>query len=202
MEGLKMIKLEDVLLSDIAPHSLLGTVDMDAYSMTLRDAIRLLLGMSEKTMVYYNFDKQSEKIIDLMALEWRTQFYDGEMELERKKELVKNTLPWYLIAGTDGAVNGLLETLFGNGRIVPWYEYGGQPYHAKVSANIEYSEDIMEKFDTMLRKVKKASTILDEIEMKNFTDARIHTGVFIQIQERVYFAVPAVSGKESVYGSI
>ena len=197
-----MIKLKDALLSDILPHSLLGTVDMDAYAMTLRDAIRIILGMSEKTMVYYNFDKQSEKIVDLMALEWRTQFYDGEMELERKKELVKNTLPWYLIAGTDGAVNGLLETLFGNGRIVPWYEYGGQPYHAKVSANIEYSEDIMEKFDTMLRKVKKASTILDEIEMKNFTDARIHTGVFIQIQERVYFAVPAVSGKESVYGSI
>lgn len=202
MEGLKMIKLEDVLLSDIAPHSLLGTVDMDAYSMTLRDAIRLLLGMSEKTMVYYNFDKQSEKIIDLMALEWRTQFYDGEMELERKKELVKNTLPWYLIAGTDGAVNGLLETLFGNGRIVPWYEYGGQPYHAKISANIEYSENIMEKFDTMLRKVKKASTILDEIEMKNFTDTSIHAGVSIQIQERVYFSVPAVSGKESIYGGI
>lgn len=197
-----MIKLEDALLSDILPHSLLGTVDMDAYAMTLRDAIRIILGMSEKTMVYYNFDKQSEKIVDLMALEWRTQFYDGEMELERKKELVKNTLPWYLIAGTDGAVNGLLETLFGNGRIVPWYEYGGQPYHAKVSANIEYSEDIMEKFDTMLRKVKKASTILDEIEMKNFTDTRIYTGVSIQIQERVYFAVPAVSGKENVYGSI
>ncbi len=197
-----MIKLEDVLLSDIAPHSLLGTVDMDAYSMTLRDAIRLLLGMSEKTMVYYNFDKQSEKIIDLMALEWRTQFYDDGMELERKKELVKNTLPWYLIAGTDGAVNGLLETLFGNGRIVPWYEYDGQPYHAKISANIEYSEDIMEKFDTMLRKVKKASTILDEIEMKNFTDTSIHAGVSIQIQERVYFSVPAVSGKESIYGGI
>ncbi len=197
-----MIKLKDALLSDILPHSLLGTVDMDAYAMTLRDAIRIILGMSEKTMVYYNFDKQSEKIVDLMALEWRTQFYDGEMELERKKELVKNTLPWYLIAGTDGAVNGLLETLFGNGRIVPWYEYGGQPYHAKVSANIEYSEDIMEKFDTMLHKVKKASTILDEIEMKNFTDTRIHTGVSIQIQERVYFVVPAVSGKENVYGSI
>ena len=192
MGVLKVIKLKDALLSDIAPHSLLGTDDMEAYSLTLRDAVRLVLDMSEKTMVYYNFDSLSEKITDLMASEWRTQFYDGTLELAKKKELVKNTLQWYLSAGTDKAVNSLLETLFGNGKIISWYEYGGQPYHAKISANIEYSEGIMEKFDTLLRKVKKTSTILDEIEMENQIKTSIHTGVSMHMQERACFYVPGV----------
>ncbi len=192
MGVLKVIKLKDALLSDIAPHSLLGTDDMEAYSRTLRDAVRLVLDMSEKTMVYYNFDSLSEKITDLMASEWRTQFYDGTLELAKKKELVKNTLQWYLSAGTDKAVNSLLETLFGNGKIIPWYEYGGQPYHAKISANIEYSEGIMEKFDTLLRKVKKTSTILDEIEMENQIKTGIHTGISMHVQERACFYVPGI----------
>ena len=138
------------------------------------------------------FDSLSEKITDLMASEWRTQFYDGTLELAKKKELVKNTLQWYLSAGTDKAVNSLLETLFGNGKIIPWYEYGGQPYHAKISANIEYSEGIMEKFDTLLRKVKKTSTILDEIEMENQIKTGIHTCVSMHMQERACFYVQGV----------
>lgn len=185
-----MIKLYDVLLTDIAPHSLTGTADMEAYALTLRDAVRLILDKSERTMFFYNFDSQTEQVIDFMAVEWRTQYYEESLELESKKELVKNTLPWYLMAGTDGAVNGLLATMFGNGKIIPWYEYEGKPWHAQISANIEYSEDIMEKFEAMLKKVKKTSTVLDEIKMQNCISENIRLGVQMMAKEKVCIAIP------------
>ncbi len=164
MEVLRVIKLRDALLSDIAPHSLLGTADMEAYALTIRDAVRLVLDMSENTMVYYNIEKQDEKITDLMALEWRTQFYDSALAPEKKRELVKNTLSWYLKAGTDGAVNGLLETLFGKGKIASWYEYGGQPYHFRVSVHGSPVKDTHNKFKEMLKYVKATRSVLDAVE--------------------------------------
>lgn len=202
MEGLKVIKLYDALLTDIAPHSLTGTADMEAYALALRDAVRLILDKSEKTMFYYNFDSQEEQVIDFMAVEWRTQYYEGALEPERKRELVKNTLPWHLKAGTDGAVNGLLATMFGNGKIIPWYEYGGKPWHAQISANIEYSGDTMEKFEAMLKKVKKASTVLDEIKMQNCIQGCVHLGVRMEVEEKIYFSVPDVLTEEVPDGDI
>lgn len=202
MEGLKVIKLYDALLTDIAPHSLTGTADMEAYALALRDAVRLILDQSEKTMFYYNFDSQPEQAIDFMAVEWRTQYCEESLEPERKRELVRNTLPWHLKAGTDGAVNGLLATMFGNGKIIPWYEYGGKPWHARISANIEYSEDTMEKFEAMLKKVKKASTVLDEIKMQNCIPGNIHLGTRIAVTEKICHAVPDALGQEGWNGDI
>ena len=202
MEGLKVIRLYDALLTDIAPQSLTGTADMEAFSLALQDAIRLILDKSKQTMFYFNYDSQPEKVIDSMAAEWRTQYYEESLDIDRKRELVRNTLPWYLTAGTDGAVNGLLSTMFGNGKIIPWYEYGGKPWHAIISANIEYSEDTMEKFESMLRKVKKASTILDEIKMQNCIQGGVHLGVHMEAEEKIYFSVPDVLIEEVPDGDI
>lgn len=181
-----MIKLYDVLLTDIMPVSLLSD-DMEAYALTIRDVIRLIIEKADKIAVYKNFEKQSDEVINLLAAEYRSHYYDENLSLEQRRELVKNTWQWYIKAGTDGAVNDMLKILFGRGQIIPWYEYGGEPYHVKITANIDYSEDIMEKFNEILKRVKKASTVLDEISTKNVIESELHIGVKMLIPDKVIY---------------
>ncbi len=80
---------------------------MQAASYALRDTIRLLLPIIDKTSVYAVTDSLSDPLLDLLALELRAQYYDASMPEEEKRQGVKKALPWHYRAGTLAAVKEL-----------------------------------------------------------------------------------------------
>lgn len=158
-----MIRLEDALLTDILPQPLKGTADIEAYSLAIRDMMCVILQKADGTMLYSNFDKQPDEIVNLMAAELRTPYYDENLPLDKKRQLVKNTLPWYAKAGTAGAVKELVSVIFGKGTIEEWFEYGGKPFHFRVNVYGDPIKDSSAKFAEMLEHVKAAKAVLDVV---------------------------------------
>ena len=171
-----MISYYDGQLTDILPGNLSKKPEIKALSYALQQACRLLYQYSRRIYLYANLDDQSEEVIDLLASELRTQYYQDMLDLDTKRKLVKNTLIWYMSAGTPKAVEELVEAVFGEGEVSEWFEYGGEPYCFKVKTNAELTEDTNTLFSNMIQRVKNTRSHMEAIEIHRIIEPFTYTG--------------------------
>ncbi len=161
-----MINYYDGQLTDIMPGNITKKPEVKALSYALQQACRLLYQYSQRLYIYSNLDGQPEDVIDLLAKELRTQYYSSTLDLATKRQLVKNTLIWYMGAGTPEAVEELVAAVFGNGQVEEWFEYGGDPYCFKIKVSSSgLTQDTNALFTSMIRQVKNARSHLESIEV-------------------------------------
>lgn len=201
-EDLKMISYYDGQLTDIIPGNISKNPEVIALSYALQQACRLLCRYSQRLYIYSNLDDQSEEVIDLLASELRTQYYRSTLDLATKRQLVKNTLIWYVSAGTPKAVEELVTAVFGVGEVKEWYEYGDEPYYFKIITNVQFTLEMNDFFSTMIRRVKNARSHLRTIDIRRSINQEFRVG----IGQYTYCRPPAimdsfVTGKEKRGGT-
>ena len=122
-----MNNLDDYSIRDDLPESL------------ARDNIKDLAEVVDKALHQYNIiiprvliypviDTLSEDMVDALAVQLHCDFYDYALPLERKREIVKQSIAWHRIKGTPAAVEELVTAVFGKAEVAEWYQYGGEPY--------------------------------------------------------------------------
>lgn len=179
-----MISYYDGQLADIMPASVMGSPEAKALSHALQQACRLLYRYSQRLYIYASLDEQPEEVVDLLALELRTQYYRNTLDLETKRRLVKNTLVWHMGAGTPEAVEELVATVFGEGEVEEWFEYGGQPYCFKVRTDAILTEGMADYFSKMIRQVKNARSHIDSVEIHRTVGQEQFAGTGLALQYR------------------
>ena len=78
--------------------------------------------------------------------------------------------------GTKWAVEELITSALGMGKVTPWFDYGGEPYWFKIQTNATLTKDGMSYFLSMIDKVKSARDHVEMIEVIRTTDQIIHAG--------------------------
>ncbi|SHM81957.1 phage tail protein, P2 protein I family [Anaerosporobacter mobilis DSM 15930] len=170
-----MIKLYDVEITDLLPENLKSN-EVIAYSYAFKKACRYVLDRVDRIELYTNIDKLPENILDYLALELRTQYYDEDLNITVKRELIKNTLPWYMKAGTAVAVSELLTTVIGSGSVQEWFEYGGDPYMFKITTREQLTRENIEKFAAIIDNVKNARSKLDGFDKEELITMNANIG--------------------------
>lgn len=159
-----MIEFEASTILDILPLPLKNKNQVQAISYAVSKGMQRIKENVSMICVYSNLEQLPESILDIMAKEMRTQYYETMLSLKTKQTLLKNTLLWYLKAGTAAAVEELVQTIFGDGMVKEWYEYDGEPYHFKIlTNNPAITNEQFKEFSQLLERVKRKSAVLDEI---------------------------------------
>ena len=172
-----MINFYDGQLTDILrAHNLTDDPAVQALSLALREGTRLLYRYAQTVYIYCSIDTAPEKVVDLLAAELRTQYYDQGLPLDTKRALVRNTLIWYMTAGTPAAVEELVAVVFGEGEVKEWFEYGAEPYWFKIVTNALLTEDAITYFTEMIRRVKNTRSHIGAIEVHRTIDETIYAG--------------------------
>lgn len=127
-------------IKDILPLNLL-TPESRAVSFAVGEAMRRLGCFSAGIHLYAQISQVPEEVLDLMAIEVNTQYYDQSMPRKMKERLIMQSLVWYMRAGTPSVLNEFLATVLGGGYIEEWMEYGGEPYHFRAYAKVD--EDVV-----------------------------------------------------------
>lgn len=169
-----MISYYDGQLTDIMPGHLTNNAEIRALSFALQQACRLLYNYSQRVYIYSNLDIQPEEIVDILAQELRTQYYSSALDIQTKRNLVKNTLVWHMHAGTPAAVEELVRTVFGKGEVEEWFQYGGQPYNFKIITDTIITNDIIQKFGNLIKKVKNTRSHLEAITITRQNQGNIY----------------------------
>lgn len=158
-----MISLKDSRISDILPEYLAYGPEMEALSYAVSQEIIKLLSYCDNIGVYSMMERLQEDMLDMLALEINTPYYDENLEIGKKRELVKNTLQWHEKAGTPATVEELVKTVFGEGRVREWYQYGGEPYHFKIETTKTPTDEMYRYFLEIMRSVKNTRSYFDSI---------------------------------------
>lgn len=165
-----MINILDVKLSDLLPSSF-DTVEIKALNNVVTFSLYLLQKYINNANFTVNIDNVSEKIIDYLACEYRTPYYDEALDLKTKRNLVKSTMLTYQKIGTTNIIKEYLNTLNEETDVAEWYDYDGQPYNFKIFLNISENREVDEKLLTDIKnkieKIKNVRSSLEAIEILN-----------------------------------
>ncbi|MDE7300118.1 MAG: phage tail protein [Lachnospiraceae bacterium] len=164
MVGSRMIKLQDSQITQILPEYLSERESVQALSFALHKAVERLIRHCGNISVFSAIDTASGNILDLLAEELDTQYYDDSLPIDAKRKLIQNTLSWYMGTGTPGAVEELVTAVYGHGEVEEWFEYGGEPHFFRISiTNMEVKPGQNKEFRHILSKIKRLSAHLDAI---------------------------------------
>ena len=128
-----MIDLKSGTIQDILPVNLI-TPETKALSYAFANAQKKMLEFAKTVHIYAELSRVPERVLDLMALELGTQYYDHNFPRSIKEKLILQTMVWYMHAGTPSVLDEFLETVLDGGYIEEWYDYGGKPYFFRAYA--------------------------------------------------------------------
>lgn len=163
-----MIKLTDARLTDALPKTLAEQPWVQALAEASRKMRRRVIAYADRTRLFCDIDEASEEALDALAVELQTPLYKNDYPLTVKRQIVKNSMLYYIRSGTRGAVEELLADIYQGAEVDEWFEYGGKPNYFRVAIDISrttvpVAEMAPAELESWLYSVKRASSALESL---------------------------------------
>lgn len=156
-----MTSLRDSQIADILPDILKYRPDVQAVSYAIRMQIARIYDLSQRCRMLAGIDVIGEDVLDLLALELQSIYYDTGLPIDKKRDIIKSTLKWHWYGGTKASVEDYIRAIFGGGSVTEWYEYGGSPYTFKVDAEDTGSPMSIGRVIETIFKIKRPDTTFE-----------------------------------------
>ena len=160
-----MINIRTGELADILPVEFTRQPQALAISYALKQAYQTYLDYQNTVYVYVFIDNAPEYVLDFLAVELHVRYYRQDLDLETKRNLVKSAMQVALKDGTLYAVNSVINTIFGDGEAIDWYDYGGDPNHFKIDLNVDDGNYDIDELIAVVDDVKRETARLDSVTM-------------------------------------
>lgn len=161
MGGMKVSELDFVRLLPFFMQD-------DEAVISLSNAVNHLIGEPGKRLstirTWDRIEELNDPECDEMAWELDIDWYDSTAGLDEKRKIIASAQKTKSKRGTKWAIEQILQAYFGGGRVEEWYEYGGEPYHFRVTTEYALtSQEIVDSFRSAAEAAKRASAHLDSI---------------------------------------
>lgn len=172
------MKLKDIEIIKLLPVFMRE----DSFNVGLAKGIDKVFKRLEATVstmtTWDSIDQLSESELDALAWELNIDWYRLDASIEIKKQLIKDSDKMHQKLGTKWAVERIIKTYFGDGYVVEWFDYDGEPGHFKIiSSNPTITNENLAEFLSLLNKVKRASSHLDGITISLTGQMKLHAGI-------------------------
>lgn len=179
-----MIKFCESSIGAVLPIYLSKTPEVQAISFAIAKQIEKMCGRMEKEKIYVAIEKLSEDVLDLLALEMRSQYYSDAMDIQKKREIIKNTMKWYMKAGTASAVREMVNVVFGEGKVVEWFDFeDGEktPGTFEIETEAGLTTDILSKVSERIKNVKNTRSHIRRVKTLRADrgTVRVGSGIFV-----------------------
>lgn len=162
-----MMKLSNLDFLRLLPQFMRDDGAVKGLAVGINKLIPTLTASIERLSTWDHIDNLSESELDALAWELNILWYDTRASIDVKREVVRNSDKLYQHLGTKWAVENIVETYFGDGRVEEWFEYGGEPgFFRIVSSNPAINAESLSEFINLLGKVKRASAKLEVINIE------------------------------------
>ena len=114
--------LEVISLNDIIPRSIAEDANVKAICRAIDPQLQEVSQSIREAFIVSRIDELPENVIDLLAWQWHVDFYEPDLPLKTKRELVLESIRWHRKKGTKSAIISALEKLGFVPTIKEWYE--------------------------------------------------------------------------------
>lgn len=186
------MKLSNIDFLKLVPQFMRDDDAVRGLAAAINTIVPDLTASIEKLSTWDHIDDMNDAELDALALELNIPWYDATATLAIKREVVKNSDKVYKHIGTKWAVENIIKTYFGDGYIMEWFEYEGEPGHFRVySSNPSLNNERLTEFLSLLNKTKRASAKLDGISITLDAELVLATGVAIHEVSNETYAIGA-----------
>jgi len=131
--------------------------------------IQLKEAYDEADLLYdlVNIDKLPEPLLDVIAYEKHVDFYDNQLTIEQKRELIKSSISWHRKKGTRWAVERVVSIVYPNANVYEWFEYDGHKYRFKIEVDEPFiANKDMKRLRELVEATKNKRSWLEYIAIK------------------------------------
>ena len=124
-------------------------------------------------------------LVDISSMpEWRLDEvaketncpYDNFAPVETKRILIRAAFATNRYYGTKGALQKYFDDLFGDTEIEEAHDYGGNPFHFRVTVNEDWDSEKAALAAKIIDKVKNVRSILDELRIGSSCKIGVEAG--------------------------
>ncbi len=112
----------------------------DPSAVALAEAMADLLARRpeeiEQLRIYPVIDRLDERLLDILAHDFKVDWWDADYSLEEKRRTLKDSWRVHKLLGTKAAVEMAISAIYPRTTVLEWWEYGGEPYHFRLDINI------------------------------------------------------------------
>ena len=131
-----MIKLHEVGLVEGLPPDVAKEPWVQILDAVFRERRKKELEAAERLKIYTDIDRADEAVLDILAVQFRVDWYDTSYPIETKRRIIKTALEVRRYCGTEWAVQKALASIYPNVKISEWYDYGGRPGYWRMNVDI------------------------------------------------------------------
>lgn len=177
--------MADLMIDRLFPRFLLDDPEGYAVAKALEAMLQYAAECIETGVdTVINVDKMPEWRLDQMAWE-SNALYDYTATVDAKRAWVKSFYPVFEMLGTPAAIMHFLQGYFENVVVEEWHQYGGEPYHFRVSASGMVSSDAEAWARKAIAWAKNVRSVLDGITIYRETGIVLHAeplkGIFMPV---------------------
>lgn len=180
-----MISFTEGGLIDVWPDK--ESPQIQALSYAMQQAMIRVKSYADQAMCYSMVDDLPEDILDYFAVEMRAMYYEQNLSIEQKREIVKNTLKWYTYAGTPATVADMVTVVFGKGEIQEWFDYTDPPFtHGTfdIITSARLTPDIIDQLASMIKKAKNVRSHIRGVVIVRDIHSDAHVAIHqVAVQE-------------------
>ena len=162
-----MIKLRDTGLIEGLPPGIAEQHWVKVLDAVFRERQKKELEAVRKVFVYTAIDSAPENILDILAVQFKVDWYRDDYPIETKRRVIKTAMEVRRYCGTEWAVKQAISAIYPNSEIVEWYDYNGTPGHWRLRVNITENADIayytIKRMESLLGYARRCTAHLEHI---------------------------------------
>lgn len=161
----------------------------DEFVIALSDSLNpVFRGLSQDTKLHLlqsNLDAFTEPELDLLSIDLDCTWYDSSLKIDAKRQLLSQAISVHMIKGTKAAVEMVVNTIFGSGRVAEWFEFNGVPGTFRIiTSNKDATESQAQRLIKTIDAVKRATSKLDRVVIELVASiSNVRVGMAVHIKD-------------------
>lgn len=206
-----MIKsLRQARITDGLPRVVAGQEWVIALSEALGIVLGRTLDYTDESQIYTRLDTAPEAVLDILAVNWKIDWYDTSFTLEQKRRIVKSALTVRRLMGTAAAVKLQVDTIYPGATVEEWFQYDGNAGCFRVLLDLPENGITGEEYRRLKNGIlttKNERSHLDVIDIRYECEAHMVVGGYsamsqiIEVWPELITALE-VTGQRSTGGAV
>ena len=196
-----MNRLENLQLTQLLPASIAADTTVKNISLSVETILQTVAGQTAAVLLLPHLDELPEAIIDELAWQYHVDTYSAYFAIDVKRQLIRQSIAWHHKKGTPAAVTDMLSTIYASAQLEEFWEYGGEPYHFRVTVG-EDRTDSAQTIDDAIRVIKLSKNVrswLDGIKFRRNITGTIYLGAAMSKNKKVELFAHTELATNSLY---
>ena len=153
--------------------------EVRAFAYALLQEKRRIMDYAKMTRTASMINELPEPILDVLAVELRSPYYNDAASIEEKRGIIQSSLLWAYKAGTGEAMEQLVKTIFGAGQVVEWFDFDPNDgeivpgeFDIETGAEMEDPQEYMARLGPIIDRVKNVRSHLRKVRFLRYVSNR------------------------------